>query len=70
MPSRREIRHANIGIAVGAVVLAVGGFVFHDAGDGPLQAVGLVGLASALVVSHALEALANRRERSKGQKPQ
>jgi hypothetical protein len=70
LPSRREIRHANVGIAVAAVVLAVGVFVFKDAGEGALQAVGLVGFVSALFVSHTLDAHAKRREERKGRELQ
>jgi hypothetical protein len=70
MPSRREIRHANIGIVVAAMVLLAGVLVFKDAGEGALEVVCLVGFASGLVVSHALESLASRRERHEGREPQ
>lgn len=75
LPSRREIRHANVGIAVAAIVLLAGVLIFKDAGEGPLQAIALSGFISALVVSHTLEALANRRERreeerEEGREPQ
>lgn len=35
------VRYANRGIAVAAVILAIGGFLLRDAGDAALQALGL-----------------------------
>ncbi len=70
LPTRREIRHANYGIAVAAIILVVGVLVFQDAGEGVLKLVGLVGFASAFVVSHALDAVADRRDRRCGREPQ
>ena len=70
LPSRREIRHANIGIAVAAVVLSVGVLIFKDAGEGALKLVGVVGFVSAFVVSHALNAVSDRRERREGHESQ
>lgn len=70
LPSRREIRHANYGIAVAAVVLVAGMLLFKDAGESALELVGLVGFVSVFVVSHALDAIAERRDRREGKEPQ
>lgn len=70
LPSRREIRHASIGVAVAAAFLVGGAILFKDSGEAALEAVGLAGIALALVVSHTLEALAGRRDRRRGGEPQ
>lgn len=70
LPTRREIRHANYGIAVAATILVTGVLLFHDAGEGALQGVGVIGFISAFVVAHSLNALAERRDRREGKEPQ
>jgi hypothetical protein len=68
LPTRREIRHANLGIVTAAIVLLVGVIVFKDSGDGALEIVGLSAFVVALVVSHTLNAISDRRERREGHK--
>jgi hypothetical protein len=70
LPTRREIRHANYGIAVAAVILVTGVLLVHEAGEGAIKAVGVIGFISALVVAHSLDALAERRDRREGKEPQ
>jgi hypothetical protein len=70
LPSRREIRHANFGIAIAAVVLLVGVLIFKDAGESALEIVGIVGFVSAFVVAHALDAIASSRESREGRESQ
>jgi predicted MFS family arabinose efflux permease len=59
------LRYANIGIAVGAVIIIGGGIAFRDAGEGALQAVALIGFFSALAVFSGLASRAKRRERKR-----
>lgn len=70
LPTRREIRHANYGIAAAAVILVAGVLLFHDAGEGALKGVGVIGFVSAFVVAHTLDARAERRDRREGKEPQ
>jgi len=56
-------RYANMGVAVAFVILLVGGLLLRDAGEGALQALGLFGFFSALVVYVVLDERNKRRER-------
>lgn len=62
-----NLRYANIGIAVAAVILGGGAILFRNAGEEALQAVGLIGFFSAFAVFHGLEGWAKRRERKRSQ---
>jgi hypothetical protein len=56
------IRYANMGIAVAAVVLVVGGILLRDAGEGALQALALAAFISGFVVYGFLDERNRRRE--------
>jgi hypothetical protein len=59
------LRYANIGLAVGFVILLVGGILLRDAGEGVIQALGMFGFISAFAVYGFLDERAKRRrERS------
>lgn len=55
------MRNANIGLVVGLAILFGGGFLVKNAGEGPLQAVAMLGLVSAFVVFHFLDEREKRR---------
>jgi len=57
------IRYANIGIAVAFVILLVGGVLLRNAGEGPLQALGLFAFIASLVVYISLDERDKRRKR-------
>jgi predicted MFS family arabinose efflux permease len=61
------LRYANIGIAVGSIIIFGGAFIFRHSGEAALQAVAVVGFVAAFVVYHALDERARRRERKRSQ---
>lgn len=63
MPS---LRYANIGLAVGTAIMLVGVILLRNAGEGAIQAVGLVGFVSVFAVYGFLDERARRR-RERGQ---
>lgn len=56
------IRYANIGIAVGMVIVVAGVLVFRHS-EGALQAVGLIGMFVGLAVALCLYERADRRNK-------
>lgn len=62
---RQSIRHANIGLAVGAVILIVGVFIFRNSSEAAIQAVGLIGMFGGLAVAQGLDER-DRRRRERG----
>jgi len=62
-----DLRQANIGIAVGVVVMVVGAFLFRNSGEAALQLVGIVSFASAFAVYFVL---LGRAERENEKDPQ
>ncbi len=63
---RDGMRRAHIGAGVGFLVMLVGVVLFQDAGEGAIQAVGLVGLVVTFGVYLFLDERARRR-RERGQ---
>lgn len=59
---RDGMRRAHIGAGVGFLVMLVGVVLFHDAGEGAIQAVGLVGFIVACGVYVFLDERARRRQ--------
>ncbi len=57
------MRNANIGVAVGAVIIFAGGFLLRHAGEGPLQLVVLTAFISAIAVHHVLDEREKRRRK-------
>ena len=57
------LRYANIGLAVAFVILLGAVIFLRDAGEGVLQAVGLIAFVSAFAVYHLLDERAKRRSR-------
>jgi hypothetical protein len=60
---KRLFRYANIAILVGAIILFGGVLLFHDAGEGAMQLVALVGFFFPFVVLHGLDERAKKRDR-------
>jgi hypothetical protein len=60
-------RYANIGLAVGISIMAVGVLLFKDSSEAAMQAVGMVGFFSCFVVFHFLDERAKRRKRKEPQ---
>jgi len=58
---RDGMRRAHIGAGVGFLVMLVGVILFHDAGEGVIQVVGLVGFIVACGVYLFLDERARRR---------
>lgn len=61
------IRYANIGIAVGVLIVVAGVLAFKDSSEAAMQLTALVGFFSALGVSNALQERARRRRRKGSQ---
>ena len=61
------IRYANIGAAVGIAIIGLGVFLFKDASDAVIQAVGLVGFFVGGAVYVVLDERATRREENRSQ---
>ena len=59
---RDGMRRAHIGAGVGLLVMLVGVILFHDASEGVIQAVGLVGFIVACGVYVSLDERARRRQ--------
>jgi hypothetical protein len=59
---RDGMRRAHIGAGVGFLVMLAGAILFHDAGEGVIQAVGLVGFIVACGVYLFLDERARRRQ--------
>jgi hypothetical protein len=57
------MRNPNIAVAVGAVILFIGAFLFRDAGEGALQLVALATLIGAFGTLHLLDERDRRRGR-------
>ena len=62
-----SIRHANIGIAVGATILIAGVLAFRNSSEGVLQAIALVSMFCALAVAQGLDERERRRKRRRSQ---
>jgi hypothetical protein len=54
-------RQANIGIAVGVAVMAIGTFILRNSGEAALQLVGVASFVSAFAVYFVLLARADKR---------
>ena len=63
MLSKADLRIAHIAIAVGGAVAFVGGFLVRDAGEGPMQVVGVATFVAAFGTAFLLNAREERRER-------
>jgi hypothetical protein len=61
------IRYANIGIAVGTVIIGVGVFLLKDSSEAAIQAVGLIGFLIGAAVYAVLDERATRREEKNSQ---
>jgi hypothetical protein len=61
------IRYANIGIAVGTVIIAAGVLLFKDSSEAAIQAVGLIGFIVGAAVYAILDERATRREEKNSQ---
>jgi hypothetical protein len=57
------IRYANMGVGVAAVILVVGTILLKDAGEGALQALGLVAFIACCVVYVTLDERDKRRKK-------
>lgn len=57
------VRYANIGLAVGISVLAIGMFLFRHAGEGVLRGVVIAAFIVTFGVYHGLDERNKRRER-------
>lgn len=62
-----DMRNANIGLAVAAVIIFGGAFLLRHAGEGALQLVGLTGLIAGVAVHNILEERDKRRRRKRAQ---
>jgi hypothetical protein len=61
---RTELRRfARIGLLVGVGILVGGVIAFRNAGEGTLQAIGLIGFFSTFAVIHGLDERAKRRRK-------
>jgi hypothetical protein len=60
-------RYANIGLAVGISIMAVGVILFKDSSQAAMQAVGMVGFFASFVVFHFLDERAKRRDKDRAQ---
>jgi hypothetical protein len=58
-----DLRNANIGIAVGTVLLFVGGYLLRGAGEGPLEVLALTALVAALGTAEFLNERDERRHK-------
>jgi hypothetical protein len=65
---RHLLRYAHIGVAVGFVVMLVGGFLFKNS-EGAMHAVGIVGFLTACAVYRLLDERNQARERREGKDP-
>ena len=63
MLSKRDLRNANIAIAVGAVIVVIGGFLVRNDGDAAMQLVGLGAWIVGFCTLTFLNAKEHRRER-------
>ena len=61
------IRYANIGVAVGAVIIGAGAFLFKDSSEAAIQAVGFLGFVVGAAVYAVLDERATRREEKRRQ---
>lgn len=61
------LRYANIGLAVGISIMAVGVIIFKDSSEVAMQAVGMIGFFSSFVVFHFLDERAKRRDKKRAQ---
>lgn len=61
------LRYANIGLAVAFVILMGAVIFLRHAGEGVLQAVGLLAFVSAFAVYHFLDERDKRRRRKRSQ---
>jgi len=55
-------RYANIGLAVGISIMALGVILFKDSSEAAMQAVGMVGFFASFIVFHFLDERAKRRD--------
>lgn len=62
-----ELRCANIGIAVGAIIAVVGVLFFRNAGEAVLQLVGAVSFITTFVVYFTLQGRADRQKEKDSQ---
>lgn len=58
-----HLRNANISVAVGSVILVVGGYVFRNSGEGPLLIVVLVAWIAMFWILGSLNERDERREK-------
>jgi hypothetical protein len=64
---KQSFRYANIGIAVGSVIIFGGAFIFRHSGEAALQTVALVGFIAAFVVFNVLDGRAKKRKKKRSQ---
>ena len=57
------VKYANIGLAIGIPVLAIGAFLFKDAGEGASYAVLFASFVTTFAVYHGLDERDKRRRR-------
>lgn len=60
------MRNANIAVAIAAVIIFGGAFLFRHAGEGALQIVMLVALVAAFGTVNALDARDRHRQKRSG----
>jgi|GEM_PF-1908929 len=70
MPTRQEVKHANIAIAVIGAVAFVGALLVRNAGEGAMQLVGLAALVAGFGTYALLSVRRERQERREGKEPQ
>lgn len=61
------LHHANVGIAVAAVIMIVGAFLFRNSGETALELVGITSFVGALVAYFISEERARRRSERRSQ---
>jgi uncharacterized membrane protein YfcA len=64
---KQSIRHANIGIAVCAIIAVGGAFLFRHQGEEALQLVGFAAILGAFGVYFTLEERARRKREKRPQ---
>ena len=65
--TERDLRNANIGILVAALIAAGGVVIFRNSGEAALELVGLTALVGAFAVYTILDELTQRREKKSRQ---
>jgi uncharacterized membrane protein len=66
MLSKRQLRDAHVAIAIGTMILFVGGFLVRDAGEGAMQLVGVLAFFATFGTLVVLAERELRRKRAEG----